>query len=207
MNARGFGCSGLALWAAMGVLAASTADVDAAMVRLGNASGLPGTTVQVALRVDDAPLDPFGLFTLDLQLEFDPALVAITGISPGGLAEVADFFVISPQLTPPGAPLTATPLTLSIISSFTRVVGGQFVPEPPGGGTLAFLDLLLSPAVELGQSTELGLTYVDSSSPALNAQSVAGSSVTAVVPIPAALWPTALLAGWLATRKRRANHL
>lgn len=149
----------------------------AANLSLSNASGPPGQVVTVLLSIDDTPLDASGLFTLDISVAFDPDALSIVDVRSGGLESVSDFLFLNPS----SDPLTPGILELGVESSFATA---------PGGGTLAELDVQISPLVPAGQQKNLALEIRDSFP--LSAVSIAsdpgGTVTTTVVPLPAAAW-------------------
>ncbi len=187
----------------LGVAALCIPVADAAQVSVSNAAGAPGGTVTVWVEIDAVPLDDSGLFTLDLDLEFDPVLVIISDVRAGSLAAPADFLLPPPFDVPPAFPLASSPFTLGIIGSFTDPGAN---PAPPGGGSLLEIDLQISPAAGLGQVAALDLVFIDNNTGQISASSLQGGSIT-VVPLPAAVWLMPAALGLLAGlgRRRRAS--
>lgn len=181
---------GLLLAAAAFALAPAT---QAATLSIGSANGAAGDTVTVLLSLDDTPIDEFGLFSLDVDLGFDPALLSIVAIRDGSLAAGADFFTSGAAT----APITASPLTLNIIGSFAAA---------PGAGSLVELDFQLAAGATPGQSSVLDLVFVDASSPALGAGNLVDGAIT-VVPLPMGVWLLASGLACLGGSARRRNTL
>ena len=162
---------------------------QAATVSISSAGAAAGDTVTVQLSIDDTPLDS-GLFTLDIDLAFDPALLTFQVLRDGSLAGGAQFFLA----TSAPAPVTLSPVSLNIVSSYDTA---------PGGGTLVELDFLIAAGATPGQSSPLHLSLVDSST---TIGKLVDGAIT-VVPVPGTALLLASGLAWLGGHSaRRKSH-
>ena len=196
------------LWLGLMVLTLAFACPGTAIaveVSLGNGGGPPGSIVTILLNIDDAPVDAQGLFSLDLEVQFDDSLFSLNAVRAGGVFDTDEFLgtVVGAGLT---LPLTSSPPTLIMLGSFVD----NGTPVPPGGGTLVELDFAILGLALPGPPSPLGLTFNDPNDPATAGISLQGGqlAVTAI-PLPAGVWLlVAALCGMFGiTRAKKINPL
>ena len=174
----------------------------AAGVKLSRGEGGPGDLVKLILSLDPVPIDDFGLFSLDLDLHFDPNLIEFVS----GSAREIDLF-IGDEDDPNNnvadfSDLKVEPflnrVRLNLGASYTG--GTTIFPQAPGRGNILELAFRIANNARGGEAP-IDLEVVSSVQDSVNSVT---SGAVSIAPIP--LPPAALLLGgplaWLVLKRR-----
>ena len=174
----------------------------AAEVKLSHGEGTPGDLVKLILSLDPVPIDGFGLFSLDLDLHFNPNLVQYVSNS----AKEIDLF-IGDEDDPTHKVADFSELNVEMFSNRVRLnlgasyTGGTAIfPQAPGSGSIVELAFRIMNNAQVGAAP----ITVEVISSVENSVDFATSGAVEITAIP--LPPAVLLLGaplsWLFLRRR-----
>ena len=186
------------------LIALHSASSFAATASLSRAEGAPGGLVTLILSLDPVPTDSGGLFSLDIDLWFDPNIVSYEALSARKIGLLiseednkSDFEAAFSELSE--QPF-ANRVRLNMGGSYTDSTG--IFPRDPGAGDIVALSFRIAanaPGGEVPIQLEVFDSVDDQVSSVVNG-AVAVS--TTVVPIPPALALFGLPVTWLLARRR-----
>ena len=132
---------------ALQVLLASLFSMNAwaAEFSLGSAAGMPGDTVTVVLSIDEVPLDESNLFSADVTVQFDQAVLAFVTSRQVGVFNAPPAAFAVPEIN-----LTGNVINVDLAAQYDDGTGN---PATRPGGELIELDFMVLDAESGGQTT------------------------------------------------------
>ena len=175
----------------------------AAGVKLSRGEGAPGDLVKLILSLDPIPIDSFGLFSLDLDLRFDPSLVQFVS----GSAKEIDLFVgdedDADNNVADFSDLKVEPFSnrvrLNLGASYTG--GTTIFPQEPGSGNVLELAFRIANNARGGEAP-VELEVVSSVDNSVNSV-INGAVAIAPIPLPPAVFLLGGPLAWLVLKRRR----